>query len=216
MKWASRFILLLSIAALTAGCKLAIIVVEGGEVQSTGSGVCVANVICVVDVTDPNFSEIFTAVPDEGWYFHKWNSGSRFFCDGSSVPECNLSFHEHAESKAVEDMVASSETFYLMPVFKLYRDIITVNGIEWIQPALFTNLSWNDINAICPEGVCAGVLNGYDMTGWMWATIEDVNALFNHYIGFEALGPGRGNYTGYGDPKPNWAGEFYVDGWRTT
>ena len=39
MKTLTRFILLVIITALMAGCKLAVIVVEGGEVQSTASGV---------------------------------------------------------------------------------------------------------------------------------------------------------------------------------
>ena len=147
MKQMSRIFLLLSITALIAGCKLAVIVVEGGEVQSTVSGVCVASAICIVDVTDPNFFETFTAVPDEGWYFHRWNSGNGFFCGGSTDLTCTLSFQGHEESKAVEDMVASSEGFYLMPVFRPGQDIITVDGKEWLQPNLFTNISWHDIKA---------------------------------------------------------------------
>ena len=56
-----------------------------------------------------------------------------------------------------------------------------VDGREWLQPADFTYLSWNDINAVCPEGACAGTLNDHDMTGWTWASVDDVNALFNAY-----------------------------------
>ena len=56
MKKTLKFLLLISIAALLAGCKLAVIVVEGGEVQSTGSGICVASTICIVDVNGANFS----------------------------------------------------------------------------------------------------------------------------------------------------------------
>ncbi len=182
MMKAIKFLLLAILVGIMAGCKLAVIVVEGGEVQSDGSGTCVSSAICVVDVSDPYFSETFKAVPDEGWYFEKWNSGDSFFCGGSPDPNCTLSFEGQEESKAVEDMVASSEVFFLMPVFRPYpEDIITVNGNEWLQPALFTNLSWNDINAVCPAGVCSGELNGYDMTGWTWASIDDVNALFNSY-----------------------------------
>jgi hypothetical protein len=212
MKQMSKFLLLLCITLLMAGCKLAVIVVEGGEVQSTGSGTCVASTICIVDVTDTNFSESFTAVPYTDWYFHKWNSGDRLFCGGSTDLTCPLSFEGHEESEAVEEMVASSELFYLMPVFKPYQDIITVNGNEWLQPALFTNLSWNDINAVCPEGVCAGVLNGINMNGWTWASVKDMNDLFNYYIGSELLGPGPAE-SGLTDELES---NMFRDGWAHT
>jgi hypothetical protein len=93
-------------------------------------------------------------------------------------------------------------------------DIVVVDGKEWLQPDLFTNLSWNDINAICPEGACAGTLNGFDMTGWTWASVDDVNTLFNYYIGADVLGPGPSLY--YDDFTSAWATTFYEDGWRST
>lgn len=181
MKWASRFILLFFIATLMAGCKLAIIVVEGGTVDSRGSGLCVAGAICIVDVSEPGFSEHFGALPEDGWYFQKWNSGDGFFCGGSTDPTCTLSFQGHEESKAVEDMVASAETFYLMPIFKPYKDFITVDGKQWYQPSYFLNLSGSYIRAVCPAGKCDGVINGRDMTGWIWASVDEVSALFNTY-----------------------------------
>ena len=189
-----RILLLLSITALMAGCKLAVIVVEGGEVQSTGSGTCVASAICIVDVVDPNFSETFTAVPNPGWRFVKWNKGGRMFCADSTELTCTLSLEGTAGNEAIEKILASDNTFYLMPIFARGPESIMVDGREWAQVDLFTNLSWNQINAICPMGVCAGTLNGHDMTGWTWASVEDLNALFNHYVGIEALGPGPDHY----------------------
>ena len=215
MKQALKFLLLINIAALLAGCRLAVIVAEGGEVQSSGSGTCVASSICIVDVDDQYFAESFTAVPDTDWYFKKWNSGDGFFCGGSTDPTCTLSFQGHEESKGVADMVASSETFYLMPVFRPYPDIITVDGKEWLQPYLFTNLTWNDINAVCPEGICAGNLNGYDMTGWTWASADDLNALFNHYIGSDILGPGPDFTADFpGVSESSVFSDFFGDGWH--
>lgn len=212
MNQLSRIFLLVSITALIASCKLAVIVVEGGEVASGGSGVCTANAICIVDVSDPNFSETFAAVPDDGWYFQKWNSGGRFFCSDSTDLICALSFKGHEESKAVEDMVASTEVFYIMPVFKQFPDIITVDRKEWLQPNLLTGLSWGQINAVCPEGECSGVLKGYDMTGWTWASTEDVNAMFNYYIGSTVLGPGPDEF--FGTHTSVWATAFFRDGWE--
>jgi len=188
MKMMSRILLLLSVTVFLGGCKLAVIVVEGGSVQSTGSGTCVAGTICIVDVTDPNFSETFTAVPATGWYFQKWNAGDRFFCGGSTNPTCTLSFQGYEESKEVADMVTSSEFFYLMPVFKP-SDItsvdgkITVNGKQWLQTDSFSGYSYDQVRAVCPGGVCSGFLPGstIDLTGYTWASSDDFYALSEAY-----------------------------------
>lgn len=217
MKQTLKILLLLSIPVLLAGCKLAIIVIEGGEVQSVSSGTCVASAICIVDVTDPNFYEYFTATPDAGWYFQKWNSGDRFFCGDYTDATCGLSFSftGHEDSQFAEDMVTSSETFYLMPVFAEVNDIIEVGGKEWLQPILFLDLAWNDIDDVCPHdtGVCSGLLNGYDVTGWKWASVNDVNDLFNYYLGSELLGSGPdGFFTSEVDPDLS----PIFDGWVPT
>lgn len=90
---------------------------------------------------------------------------------------------------------------------------VTVDGKEWAQPGLFTNLSWNDINAVCPAGVCTGNLNGYDVNGWKWASTNDMYDLFNHYFGTNILGSGVENYSEDGS---TWGPAFYADGWRYT
>lgn len=38
----------------------------------------------------------------------------------------------------------------------------------------------------------AGVLNGYNMTGWTWASVEDMNALLNKYGGRRGCDAGFG------------------------
>jgi len=112
-----KLLALLSVILILQGCRLAIIVVEGGEVHSTTSGICVADSICIIDVSDPYFSETFTAVPDEGWYFHKWNSGDRFFCGDNKYPDCTLSFEGYEEREDVQEMVESAELFiFPLPV----------------------------------------------------------------------------------------------------
>lgn len=219
----AKCLLFAGLLAIIAGCKVAVLVVEGGEVQSIGSGTCAAGTICIVEVNDTNFSETFTALPDYGWYFQKWNSGDGFFCGGSTDSTCTLSFQGYEESKEVEDVVASPETFYIMPVFKPFQAIVTVNGNEWLQPIIFANLAWNDINAICPDGICVGSLNSYNLTGWTWASIEDVNALLNYYISGEpcpgeydnvlVLGPGPDLGCLYW-PDSAWRTAFYRDGWQ--
>lgn len=220
MKRILKIALILVIPVLTTACKLAVIAVEGGEVQSNASGTCIARAICIIEVTDPEFAETFTAVADNGWSFVQWNSGHRFFCGDSTDPDCTLSFAGHEDPEAVQDMVDSAETFYLMPIFKMVEDIpgkdtVLADGKEWAQVDLFTGLSWIDISAVCSvdNGVCSGVLNGYNMTGWTWASLDNVNALFNFYIGAEVLGPGPDDYHDSADSK--WATAFFNQ-WRAT
>lgn len=222
MKQAVKLLLLISIAALMTACKLAVIVVEGGEVQSISSGACLEGTICVHQVDDTNYTETFTAVPNPGWVFERWNSGGGFFCANSTDPTCALSLVAAEGNESIEALIGSDETFYIMPVFippQPITDTVTVDGREWAQVDLFTNLTWDQINAVCPEGVCAGILNGFDMTGWTWASVDDVNALFNFYIGSEKLGPGPDCYPEevlLWGPYPEWAANWHNDGMRTT
>jgi hypothetical protein len=100
---------------------------------------------------------------------------------------------------------------------KPISDIVTANGKVWAQVSLFTNLSWSQISAICPAGVCVdnGMLNGYNMSGWRWASVDDVNALFNFYGVSPALGPGPDwRYAGPADSE--FAKLFFTAGWMPT
>ena len=91
-------------------------------------------------------------------------------------------------------------------------DTIFVNGKEWAQVDLFTNLSWDDINAVCPAGMCNGTLNGYDMSGWTWASSRDLQALFNEFgtdIDLDV-------YTSRYDMDSGGAVSWRATGWRPT
>ena len=46
-------------------------------------------------------------------------------------------------------------------------DFVTANGRQWFQADLFKYLTWHQIDAVCPSGVCVdgGQLSGHDMTG---------------------------------------------------
>lgn len=205
-----KAILILALLAL-GGCKLAVIVVEGGEVQSD-FGTCQSTTpgttgnVCIYEVTT---TKSFTAVPAVGWHFVKWNSGGDFLCKDSADPICDVM----DVGALFEPPVAPDKTFYIMPIFEEGPDTITVDGRVWAQVDLFVGLSWNDINAVCPAGVCAGVLNSYNMSGWEWASVEDVNDLFNYYIGTDELGPSPEQYY---EEESLWAPAPFADGWRDT
>lgn len=51
------------------------------------------------------------------------------------------------------------------------------------------------------------------MTGWNWANNEDVNALFNFFIGSPLLGPGAAEYM---ENNSLWAPAFFDAGFRPT
>jgi hypothetical protein len=223
----------LSIAILSvSGCKLAVLLVEGGEVQSLGSGTCqvavpgVTGTVCIHEVSDTSYSETFTAVAAPGWQFVKWNDGDGFICAGSTNPTCVVSNTFGAGDPLVESHVASSATYYIMPVFSdsvPITDTVLADGREWAQPGLFAPISWNDIDTVCPVisgGACSGNLKGWDMNGWTWASVPDLNSLFNTYLllrgvsGDDLLGPTDPDI--YSETFGPFYEPFFDDGWRQT
>ncbi len=101
-------------------------------------------------------------------------------------------------------------------------DTVIVDNREWAQVDLFLGLTWDDINSACPAGACGtGILNGYDMSGWTWASVADTNALFNSYLiqrgvpGGDLLDPAKPDkYAGTFFTLP--FSLFFQDGWRRT
>lgn len=55
-----------------------------------------------------------------------------------------------------------------------------IDGRQWLQPNAVRGSSWDEINAVCGTGSCVGSVNGdgFDLTGWQWATIFEVGDLF--------------------------------------
>jgi hypothetical protein len=70
-------------------------------------------------------------------------------------------------------------------------DTVAAAGKEWAQPDVFNDVSAEQIATQCPQGACkpGSKLNGWAMDGWFWATVDDVNALFNAVTNSN-LGPG--------------------------
>lgn len=63
----------------------------------------------------------------------------------------------------------------------------TIGGQEWLSLQTFNasgGISWNDLADTCStaSGECKGALGGVDLSGWVWAEADDVNALFNSYL----------------------------------
>jgi hypothetical protein len=94
---------------------------------------------------------------------------------------------------------------------------VTVNELEWLQPVDFVSYSWNDISTVCnaTTGSCSGSLGGNDLTGWTWASVDDVNGLFNKYLASSGLvlGPGPDSEAAFGD---FWISGMTQDGFLLT
>ncbi|MFT4518474.1 MAG: hypothetical protein ACI9JM_000855 [Halioglobus sp.] len=251
-----KFLALGFAICIAAGCKIAVISAEGGDVTSLSSTRdCDEGDNCIFEVTDPAFSETFTAVPKPGFEFVRWQAGMDFQCGDSTNLNCTVALPSLTIGQF---LITLFELRYIMPIYKdvdidtdldgdknrvdtdddndlildvvdacplvaspsttsgcpAVTDIVTANGEEWIQPDLFRNLTWDEISAACPAGVCSGALSEYDMDGWTWASIDDVNALFNFYIGSNLLGMGPDTYSDVN--TSGWATAFFNDGWRPT
>jgi Immunoglobulin domain len=58
------------------------------------------------------------------------------------------------------------------------------HGREWRQVKETTILSWNQVAGVCPQDgqtPCNGVVGGKDLSGWIWATREQVTDLFSYF-----------------------------------
>jgi len=81
-------------------------------------------------------------------------------------------------------VLASASSADATSLTPLYTDPST--GYGWANVDDFEGLSWNQIAAVCPQdGVtaCSGTLNGFNVTGWIWATDSEVLRVFEDATG---------------------------------
>ncbi len=218
-------------ACLISGCKLAVLVPQGGSVQSlSGTRNCLGPRYCEFEINDGDFSETFTAVPRPGFEFVKWQKGDGFFCGNSTDPVCAVSLPGGA---AGDSIVASFAEGSIRPLFRSHgvdtdgdgtvneidtdddndgrsddsddcpldgpnrnglgcpsisdEEMVLVGDKYWAQLQPFPHLSWDEINAACPAstGICFGKIGDVDVTGWTWASGNEVTALLNAFLGTE-------------------------------
>ena len=125
---------------MLAGCKVAVIVVEGGQVESGESGTCTPEKVCVHEVNDTDYKQTFTAVAAPGWEFVKWTNGDFNLCNNSTNPDCVIDSTLSKGNPGLEAVIASNTTFFILPLFQLAPDSVqftfqsTVTGIEGNLP----------------------------------------------------------------------------------
>ncbi|AXT72920.1 hypothetical protein [Vibrio sp. dhg] len=95
-----------------------------------------------------------------------------------------------------------------------YTNYVIVGGKQWAQPVDFMGLNWNDINLVCPEingGLCFEntELNGFNMSGWIWADRIVLSELHTHEdIGVTLSASDLVNQR-YIEPDSSWAPAFF-------
>ena len=110
-------VLALSLLVLMPGCKLKIIVADGGSVVSeSGSYRCGPQQECVIDLYDILFNEEFAAVPDPGYLFLGWHDGARWLCAETTAP-CRVTTSWAELHPAFMTLLASDQELYLEPHF---------------------------------------------------------------------------------------------------
>ena len=60
----------------------------------------------------------------------------------------------------------------------------TVDGKQWRELFQTTGLSWSQVASVCPtdgETPCSGSVGGHDLTGWTWATADQVRDLMDDH-----------------------------------
>lgn len=114
-------LLVVGLAVALSGCKWAMMVPAGGEVESSShtrdcDGRSTGE-FCTFDITTDMLplTESFTAQPKPGFEFVKWQDGSGFLCADSTNPVCTVSLQDNDLGRAIVALYTSA---YLMPVFK--------------------------------------------------------------------------------------------------
>ena len=110
-------VLILAMAGLLTGCFIEIRVPEGGQVRNlSGSFSCGPEETCVIEVSD-FIDEAFIGVPAEGYVFTEWKSRKRGLCGGRAA-RCYLSTIGLDDNSFIQALLASDETFFLVPQFQ--------------------------------------------------------------------------------------------------
>jgi len=185
---AAKLLMLLGMLTVLSACKIIVINPEGtpdGGQVTVGSTnqFCqlVGDEVCTVTVDNTNFGIQLVAQPDANYQFVGWHDGDGFLCAGQPAT-CDYDLSPLAGIPFVEALVASSSTFYAMPIFAPINQTFTADGKEWYRPDLFADVSYNDVLGLCgPSFVCpqGSFLNGVNVSGFKLADANEVLSLFD-------------------------------------
>ncbi|MCX2976373.1 DUF1554 domain-containing protein [Candidatus Marimicrobium litorale] len=136
-----KALLIISLAMLATGCKLALTVTSGGDVTSlSGNRDCAGGSLCEYEVTDTSFIETFTAVPRPGYVFSKWQGSKNYLCPDSTNPTCTISTAiidtlVEPERGIADTVLASGTIYYAQPLFTFVGVDTDEDGIkDYLDP----------------------------------------------------------------------------------
>ena len=146
-------LLLLVAAVLLSGCRLEVIVPEGGRVTSASGNLdCNAASTCQKDITDGNFEETFTAVPNTGYRFAGWGTETQKRCTGPT-DSCTLSLR--ALPISIRNRVLSSDSVIrLRPIFEATdapQEVSVSGGLSVLEVAILDTDTNNPENFFAPN-----------------------------------------------------------------
>lgn len=213
-----RTLLTLTLLAFVSACSHPLEIVGEGDILSESGGrTCMLYEFqagldtCSKNYVVRGYQETYYAVPHQDWKFEHWVN----YCAEAIDNECSFSADAAIVWKFWGATVPPLRAVFTIDHGTPITDTVWVDGREWAQVNNFTGVTWNEVDAVCAGEFCSGKLNGYNVTGWVWASVDDLNGLFNSYLEEEgALGPGPDRLSTF-DPT-NWASDFYEDGWSPT
>lgn len=152
---------------------------------------------CTVNINDGAFGVLLTALFDSGYVMPIFKDVG-IDTDGDGVRN---ELDEDDDNDGIFDV---DDACPFNSDLSCSGDTIAVNGKVWYQPNFFIGSTWDDINAVCAGGICDGLVNGYNLTGWAWATASDMQALMAYYGAIDG-----------GESTPA-VDSFFAAGWRET
>ncbi|MBT6038624.1 MAG: S8 family serine peptidase [Halieaceae bacterium] len=146
-------LLLLAAITLLSGCRLEVIVPEGGRVTSaSGNFDCSEASTCQQNITDGSFEETFTAVPNTGYRFIGWGTETQKRCTGPSE-SCTLSLRTLPIS--LRNRVLSSDVVMrLRPIFEATdapQEVSVSGGLSVLEVAILDTDTNNPENFFAPN-----------------------------------------------------------------
>ena len=145
--------LLLAAIMVTCGCRLEVIVPEGGRVTSaSGNYDCGEALTCQNDITDNNFEEAFTAIPSAGYRFVGWSKTRSNVCEGIEGT-CELSLRILPIS--LQNRILSSDSVArLTPVFEatnIPQEVSVSGSLTVPEVAILDSDTNNNENFFAPN-----------------------------------------------------------------
>lgn len=127
MRPLTLFVALLSVTFI-GGCKIRMVASEGGSIGTqSGHFSCAAGASCAeIDVSDTDFDQTFTGIPEAGFTFAGWLSRNRSLCGGNSGTCRIFTAGFTGNDLLLSFLDKDDEVFFLEAVF--FQDQISGSG----------------------------------------------------------------------------------------